>query len=100
MARKRTGTVVLQSVLQSNERAVTDETSSCASQLRAIGAGSEQERSFGFAISRADLRVVYLSGQSDEIVADHGLLEVGIVFLPKPFGPAELAAKMSEALSS
>ena len=49
---------------------------------------------------RPELRVVYMSGHSDEIVAEHGMLEEGIVFLPKPFGPQELADKIGEALAS
>jgi PAS domain S-box-containing protein len=46
-----------------------------------------------------DVAVVYMSGHSDEVVAEHGMLEEGIVFLPKPFGPSQLADKIAEALS-
>jgi PAS domain S-box-containing protein len=44
------------------------------------------------------LKVVYMSGYTAEIIAPHGVLDEGIHFLPKPFTLAQLAAKLREAM--
>ena len=41
--------------------------------------------------------VLYTSGYPDETVAQHGVIEEGTEFLPKPFGPHELTTKVREA---
>jgi CheY-like chemotaxis protein len=46
-----------------------------------------------------DLKVVFMSGYTDQIVANHGVLEPGVVFLQKPFGPTELLPLIREVIT-
>lgn len=47
-----------------------------------------------------DLRVLYMSGYTDEAIVHHGVLQHEAAFLPKPFIPAVLAAKIREVLDA
>ncbi len=44
------------------------------------------------------LRVLYISGYTDNVIAHHGILERGIAFLQKPFTAGELARALRRAL--
>jgi CheY-like chemotaxis protein len=44
------------------------------------------------------MRVLYLSGYTDEAILHLGLLEPGVAFLQKPFTPDGLARKVTEVL--
>jgi PAS domain S-box-containing protein len=45
-------------------------------------------------------RVLYMSGYTDNVIADGGLLEAGIAFLQKPFTPAALGQKIRDVLEA
>jgi PAS domain S-box-containing protein len=44
------------------------------------------------------IKMLFMSGYTDEAVARHGVPESGIAFIQKPFSPDQLAAKVREAL--
>jgi signal transduction histidine kinase len=45
-----------------------------------------------------DVKVLYMSGYTDDVVAHQGVLEAGVHFLQKPFTAHTLASKVREAL--
>jgi CheY-like chemotaxis protein len=45
-----------------------------------------------------DLRTLFMSGYTADVIAHRGVLEDGVSFLPKPFTMRELAAKVREVL--
>ena len=46
----------------------------------------------------ADIRILYMSGYTANVIAHQGVLEKGIHFIPKPFSIQELAAKVRAVL--
>ncbi len=48
----------------------------------------------------AELKVLYLSGYTDSVAMQQGILDPGSFFLQKPFTPTELAHKVREALDT
>ena len=46
-----------------------------------------------------ELRVLYMSGYTDDVIVQHGVLEPEIPFLQKPFTPLMLAEKMRKILA-
>jgi CheY-like chemotaxis protein len=47
-----------------------------------------------------DLKILFTSGYTDALVTDHGMLEAGVEFLPKPYTFATLARKVREMLDT
>ncbi|MDP8223827.1 MAG: PAS domain S-box protein [Candidatus Lernaella stagnicola] len=49
---------------------------------------------------RPDLRVLFMSGYTAEVIARHGVLEEGVAFIEKPFNVDDLAKKVREVLDT
>jgi signal transduction histidine kinase/ActR/RegA family two-component response regulator len=47
---------------------------------------------------RPSLKTLYTSGYTANAIAHEGVLDPGVAYLPKPFSPAQLAAKVREVL--
>jgi len=45
-----------------------------------------------------DLKILFTSGYTDDAITDHGVLETGVEFLPKPYTPAVLLRKVRAML--
>ena len=50
--------------------------------------------------ARAETRVLYMSGYTDGMMSDHGLVGRGVQFLQKPFSPNALARKVRQVLEA
>jgi PAS domain S-box-containing protein len=49
---------------------------------------------------RPDMKVLFISGYSDDVLARRGALDANVAYLPKPFTPATLSAKVRGVLGS
>ena len=48
---------------------------------------------------RPDLRILYMSGYTANVIAHHGFLKAGLNFVQKPFSSKQLAEKINKALN-
>ncbi|HXF96086.1 MAG TPA: ATP-binding protein [Gemmatimonadales bacterium] len=62
--------------------------------------GSGRELATRLAEARPGLKVLYMSGYTDDAIVQHGMLEPGLHFLQKPFTPSVLARKVREVLDA
>jgi signal transduction histidine kinase/ActR/RegA family two-component response regulator len=50
--------------------------------------------------ARREMRILFMSGYSDEAIVHHGVLEPGVAFLQKPFSPLALAQQVRQVLDA
>ena len=48
---------------------------------------------------RPKMKVLFMSGYTDEVLGHRGVLEPGVAYIPKPFSPDKLADKIAQVLS-
>jgi two-component system, cell cycle sensor histidine kinase and response regulator CckA len=51
-------------------------------------------------LTRQQMKVLYMSGYTDDVVIRHGVLEEGMPFLSKPFAAGELIRKVRQVLDA
>ncbi|SPF51261.1 Histidine kinase,Response regulator receiver domain protein,histidine kinase,GAF domain-containing protein (fragment) [Syntrophobacter sp. SbD1] len=49
---------------------------------------------------RPNLKYLYMSGHTADVIAHHGILDEGLDFIQKPFGSDDLAAKVRQVLDN
>jgi two-component system cell cycle sensor histidine kinase/response regulator CckA len=49
---------------------------------------------------RPELRVLYMSGYTDDAIGQHGVLAPGVALIAKPFTPADLGSRVREVLDA
>jgi len=51
-------------------------------------------------LSRKEMKILFISGYSDDVIAKHGVIDEGLSFLQKPFTASSLGKKIREVLES
>lgn len=59
---------------------------------------SGRELAFQLAIERPNMKVLYVSGHTEDAIVHHGVLESGIAFLQKPFSQNALVSRVRRML--
>ncbi len=49
---------------------------------------------------RPEVKVLYMSGYTANVIAHHGVLDPGVSFIQKPFGFRELALRVRQVLDA
>jgi hypothetical protein len=57
-----------------------------------------KELADGLSLMRPEMKVLFISGYSGDVIAHRGVLDDSVAYLPKPFTPSVLAAKVREVL--
>jgi FixJ family two-component response regulator len=47
---------------------------------------------------RPDLKMLFMSGYTDDAIVHHGVLDSSVEFIQKPFSPADLIEKVRDVL--
>jgi two-component system cell cycle sensor histidine kinase/response regulator CckA len=61
---------------------------------------SGKELADAVTLVRPDVKVLFMSGYTDEAIVHHGVLDEGVAFIQKPFTPDALARKVRETLDT
>ena len=59
---------------------------------------SGPELAAGVRIARPEIKVLYMSGYTNEAIGQHGVLDAGTQFIQKPFTADDLLQKVRQAL--
>lgn len=49
-------------------------------------------------VSRPEIKVLFMSGYTSNVIVDHGMLEEGVHFIQKPFSKNDLASKIHDVI--